>query len=73
MFNWSLGNKTDLLRGLKMDPEDKTQRRERIAYRVCNTIRSKVIDECRKWTVRGFILALKTVIVKLLMVLQLVF
>lgn len=37
--------------------------------RVCNTIRSKVIDECRKWTVRGFILALKTVIVKLLMVL----
>jgi len=32
-------------------------------------IRSKVIDECRKWTVRGFILALKIIIVKLLIAL----
>lgn len=37
--------------------------------RVCNMIRSKVIDECKKWTVRGFLLALKIIIVKLLVVL----
>lgn len=43
--------------------------KERELPRVCNTIRSKVIDECRNGQFEGFILALKTVIVKLLMVL----
>lgn len=42
--------------------------KERELPRVCNMIRSKVIDECRKWTVRSFLLALKIIIVKLLIV-----
>lgn len=51
-----------------MDPEE-ICKGERELLRACNMIRSKVIDECGKWTVRGFLLALKIIIVKLLVVL----
>ena len=68
LFSWSLGKKTDWLGGLKMDPEE-ICKGERELLRACNMIRSKVIDECGKWTVRGFLLALKIIIVKLLVVL----
>lgn len=62
------GKEDSWLGGLKMDPEE-ICKGERELPRACNMTRSKVIDECRKWTVRGFLLALKITVVKLLVVL----